>query len=71
MIENAAQLNATLHQLSSFVDSLDALQLDCARKDDFRLFPVLSEGYLSRIRELNAEIREYVKVQPEPVATGR
>ncbi len=60
MIKTAAQLNASLHQLSSFVDSLEALQMDCARTGDFRLFGVMSQGYITRIRELNTEIREYL-----------
>jgi hypothetical protein len=36
--------------------------MDCARTGDFRLFGVLSEGYMARIRELNAEICEYLQV---------
>jgi hypothetical protein len=65
MIENLTQLNASLFQLSSFVDSLEGLQRDCADKKDYRLFPLLSEGYLARIRELNEEIREYLSQQPD------
>jgi len=63
MIGSVVQLNASLHQLSSFVDSLEALQLDCARTGDFRLFGVLSQGYITRIRELNIEIRDYLRDQ--------
>jgi hypothetical protein len=66
MIENTAQLHASLHQLSSFVDSLVAAHLDCERRNDWRLFPVLSEGIVIRIRELNTEIREYLNAHPEP-----
>ena len=61
MIENASQLNVSLHQLSSFVDSLEALQTDCERTGDFRLFGVLSQGYITRIRELNTEIRGHLR----------
>lgn len=68
MIENLTQLYASLHQLSSFVDSLEGLRRDCADKNDYRLFPVMSEGYLTHIRELNEEIRAYLKQQPEIAA---
>ena len=68
MIENAAQLNASLHQLSSFVDSLEELQMDYERTSDFRLFGILSQGYITRIRELNTEIRDYLS-EREPALT--
>jgi hypothetical protein len=70
MIENASQLNASLFQLSSFVDSLDAVQRDCDARKDYRLLPLMSEGLIIRIRELNEEIRAYLKQQPEVVAAG-
>ena len=74
MIENLKQLNAALFQLSSFVDMLEALQMDCQQQKDFTLFPLVSEGYLHRIRELNGEIREYLsshsEVDSEPVGVG-
>ena len=60
MIENMAQFSASLHQLSSFVDSLEAAHRDCETRNDFRLFPLMSEGLLIRIRELNDDIRQYV-----------
>lgn len=69
MIENLKQLNASLFQLSSFVDMLEALQLDCQQKKDFTLFPLVSEGYLHRIRELNSEIREYLRTHPQVATT--
>lgn len=68
MIENTVQLYASLHQLSCFVDMLDALQRDCAAKSDFRLFSTISVGYFTRIRELNEEIRDYLKKQVEIAA---
>jgi hypothetical protein len=66
MIANAAQLYAALHQLSSMADMLEALRLDCQAKNDYSLFPLISEGYLNRIRELNADIRDYLRAHPEP-----
>lgn len=60
MITNAAQLNAALHQLSSFADMLDALRLDADARQDYSLFPLASQGYLHRIREINQEIRAYL-----------
>jgi hypothetical protein len=71
MIENLTQLHASLFQLSSFVDSLEGLRRDCTDKNDYRLFPLLSEGYLARIRELNEEIREYLQHQSEIATAGR
>lgn len=70
MISNASQLHAALHQLASMVDMLEALQMDCQQKNDFTLFPLVSEGYLHRIRDLNAEVREYLLVHEgaEPVS---
>jgi hypothetical protein len=72
MIENASQLYASLHQLSSMVDSLQAAHLDCEKRNDWRLFPLMSEGLVIRIRELNAEIRAYLgsRSDGEPVGTA-
>lgn len=67
MIKNAHELFVTLHQLSSFADMLEALRLDAEEKHDYALFSHLSQGYLCRIRELNAELREYLQQQPEVV----
>ncbi len=68
MIANVAQLNETLRQLSSFADMLEVLRRDAEAKDDWSLFPLLSKGYLARIRELNEEIREYLQ-QSQDAAT--
>lgn len=65
MIENASQLNASLHQLSSMVDSLQAAHLDCEKRNDWRLFPLMSEGLVIRIRELNGDIRQYLQTHAE------
>ena len=60
MISNVSQLRASLHQMASMVDMLEALQADCRNKNDFTLFPLVSEGYLHQIRDLNSQIREYL-----------
>lgn len=70
MIENLTQLYASLHQLSSFADSLEGLRRDCADKNDYRLFALMSEGPINRIRELNEEIRAYLTQQPEVAAVA-
>ena len=56
-------MSAALHQLSSMVEMLEALQLDCEARNDFAPFPLVSEGYRHRIRDLNVDIREYVQTQ--------
>jgi hypothetical protein len=64
MIANVTQLNEALRQLSSFADMLEALRLDAENKNDWSLFPLLSKGYLARIRDLNTEIKDYIQ-QPD------
>ena len=71
MIQNAHELFVTLHQLSSFADKLEALRLDAEQKNDFALFAHLSGGYLHRIHELNAELRDYLADSPEPATALR
>jgi hypothetical protein len=65
MISNTHDLYVTLHQLASFTDMLEALRLDAESQKDYRQFTHLSKGYLLRIRELNGEIREYLRTVPE------
>ncbi len=65
MIDNAHDLFVTLHQLASFTDMLEALQLDAEARNDYVLFSHLSRGYLHKIRELNTEIRTYLQAHPE------
>ncbi|HLK59073.1 MAG TPA: hypothetical protein VKU00_21105 [Chthonomonadaceae bacterium] len=60
MITNTHELYVSLHQLASFTAMFEAMYLDAKEKNDFTLFPVVSEGYIHKIRELNAEIREYL-----------
>src|SRR5437879_1050188 len=66
LMQNMAHYSASLHQLSSFIDSLEAAYRDCEARNDYRLFHLMSEGLLIRIRELNEEIRNYAeRVDPE------
>lgn len=65
MITNTHELYVTLHQLASFADMVEALRLDAESQQDYRQFTHLSKGYLLRIRELNAEIREYLQAHPQ------
>jgi hypothetical protein len=65
MITNAHELYVSLHQLASFTDMFEAMYLDAKEKNDFTLFPIVSEGYIHKIRELNAEIREYLQSHPD------
>ena len=70
MISNARQLSAALNQLSGIVDMLEALDADCRKKNDYSLFPLISEGYLHRLRELNADIRAYLRTHQETEPAG-
>jgi len=65
MITNTHELYVTLHQLASFADMVEALRLDAESQQDYRQFTHLSKGYLLRIRELNAAIREYLIAHPQ------
>ena len=73
MISDVSQLRASLHQMAGMVDMLEALQADCQNKNDFTLFPLVSEGYLHQIRDLNTQIREYLGTNAweEPTPSGR
>lgn len=68
MITNTADLNTALQQLAQFADTLEAMRMH-AEKVNSRAFPVLSQAYIHRIREINAEIRSYVQPQ-EPEHAG-
>ena len=65
MIANAHELFVSLHQLASFTDMFEAMYLDAKEKNEFALFPLVSEGYLHKIRELNTEIRQYLQSHSE------
>ena len=70
MIENAHGLFVSLHQLSGFADLLEALRRDAVQRNDYGEFAHLSQGYLARIRELNAEIRDFLRSHPEAAPAG-
>jgi hypothetical protein len=63
MITDATDLNVALQQLSQFADTLEAMRLH-AESTNSRAFPVLSQAYISRIREINAEIHCYLQAHP-------
>ena len=64
MITNAADLNVALTQLSQFADTLEGMRMH-AEKINSRAFPTLSQVYIHRIREINAEIRDYLNSQTQ------
>ncbi len=55
----------TLHQLSSRTEMLVATHRHAKENNYFALFPLVSEGCIHKIRELNAEIREYLQAHAE------
>ena len=63
MINNAADLNVALKQLSQFADMLESMRRH-AEETNSRAFPVLSQVYIHRIREINAEIHDYLQSHP-------
>jgi hypothetical protein len=69
MITNASDLNVALQQLTQFADTLEAMRLH-AEKTNSRVFPVLSQAYIHRIREINAEIRAYLRAHSYLVENG-
>ena len=79
MIVNSRELLTTVRHLSSLTDMLTAMYLDAKEQDDFSLFPLTSDAYFVMIREINAELREYLRahpeatelVPPEPVTSAR
>ena len=70
MIENAHGLFVSLHQLSGFADMLEALRRDAEQRNDYGEFAHLSQSYLAQIRELNAEIRDFLRSHPEAASAG-
>ncbi len=65
MITNTRELNTTLHHFISMTDMLTALYLDAKERNDFTLFPTVSESYFIHMRQLSAEIKEYLQAHPE------
>jgi hypothetical protein len=64
LITNAADLSIALQQLSQFADTLEGMRMH-AENINSRTFPTLSQVYINRIREINTEIREYLRLHPE------
>jgi len=69
MITNAADLNLALQQLTQFTDTLEGMRRH-AEKTNSRAFPILSQAYIHRIREINAEICDYLQTHPNPTDSG-
>ena len=65
MIANPRELYTTLHYFTSMTDMLTAMYLDAKERNDFTLFPVISEGYFVNLRQLSAEIKEYLQAHPD------
>ena len=74
MITNVTELNVALEQLTGFADLLEGMRLH-SEKHNSRVFPTISTPYIQRIREINAEIREYLQAQPtqgeQPLAVSQ
>ena len=64
MITNIADLNVALQQLSQFADTLEGMRMH-AEQINSRAFPTVSQVYIHRIREINAEIRDYLHTQTQ------
>ena len=64
MITTQEQFKTTLQQLSRFKGMLEAMCLHLQETEP-TLIPLISESYLHRIQELQAEICDYL-LQQEP-----
>jgi hypothetical protein len=60
MIRNDEQLAVVREQLGRVERALDSLRADVEPKNP-RNFAILAEAYVDQIRELNAEIQEYLQ----------
>jgi DNA anti-recombination protein RmuC len=60
MIQNEAQLRQALEQLQNVCAALDSLRADIFAKNS-RNFAVLAEGPLEQLRQLQAQVDEYVR----------
>jgi hypothetical protein len=68
MIENTAQLQQALEQMSRMQRILDSYRADILPKNP-RNFAVFAEGPLDEIRKLEAEISEYLsRLEPARAA---
>ncbi len=60
MIQNEAQLRQALEQIQKLCAAVDSLRADLFAKNA-RNFAVLAEGPLEQIRQLQAQVDEYVR----------
>ena len=67
MITTQEQYKISLHQLSSFKGMMEAMRLHLQETEP-TLIPLISESYVHRIQEIQAEICDYLLLQ-EPMAS--
>jgi hypothetical protein len=60
VIQNEAQLRQALEQLQNLCAAVNSLRADLFAKNS-RNFAVLAEGPLEQIRQLQAQVDEYVR----------
>lgn len=60
MIRNEAQLRQALEQIQNLCAAVDSLRADLFAKNS-RNFAVLAEGPLEQLRQLQAQVDEYVR----------
>ena len=65
MITDENNLRGTLHQFTSFSDTLYALFLHAEQTGDWELFPLHAKGLFHHVRELSVEIQEWMQSQPQ------
>ena len=70
MITDSAQLEAALCQLRSLGDMLEAMRLHLLETNP-SFFPVASESYLNRLRELQSEVTEYLLLHTRAGESGK
>jgi len=61
MIQNLVQLEGALRQIAWAADALEGIRRDM-REENALLFPVIAASYVSHIREMAEEAREYVRL---------
>jgi hypothetical protein len=60
MIQNESQLRQALEQIQNLCAAVDSLRADIFARNS-RNFAVLAEGPLEQIRQLQAQVDEYVR----------
>ena len=60
MIQNEAQLRQALEQIQNLCAAVDSLRAELFPKNP-RNFAVLAEGPLEQVRQLQAQVDEYVR----------